>query len=129
MVEVAGKNADALPLIHETVSKVTAIMSSAAIRTTTGLRTLQYPPKAIWEIVVNAIIHQDYSISGDVQVRIFDNRIEVLSPGKLQGYVSVHNILEARYFPELEDCPGPWQGAPIRRTRTSARASIRLFRR
>ena len=49
------------------------------------------------EIIVNAIIHRDYSISDDVQVRIFDNRIEVVSPGKLPGYVSVDNILNARY--------------------------------
>ena len=46
---------------------------------------------------MNAIIHRDYSISDDGQVRIFDNRIEVVSPGKLPGYVSLHNILEARY--------------------------------
>lgn len=84
-------------LIHDTVQKVTKIMSSVAIWTTTGLRTLQYPPEAVWEIVVNAIIHRDYSISDDVQVRIFDNRIEIVSPGKLPGYVSVSNILEARY--------------------------------
>jgi ATP-dependent DNA helicase RecG len=47
------------PLIHDTVRRVTEIMSSVAIWTTTGLRTLQYPPEAIWEIVVNAIIHRD----------------------------------------------------------------------
>jgi len=85
------------PLIHDTVEKVTEIMSSVKIWTTGGLRALQYPPEAIWEIVVNAIIHRDYSISDDVQVRIFDNRIEIVSPGKLPGYVSVQNILDARY--------------------------------
>jgi ATP-dependent DNA helicase RecG len=84
-------------LIHETVEKVTEIMSSVAIWTISGLKTLEYPPEAIWEIVVNAIIHRDYSISDDVQVFIFDNRIEIASPGKLPGYVSVQNILEARY--------------------------------
>ena len=72
-------------------------MSAVSVWTTTGLKTLQYPPEAIWEIIVNAIIHRDYSISDDVQVRIFDNRIEVVSPGKLPGYVSLDNILDARY--------------------------------
>jgi len=85
------------PLIHETVKAVTETMSSVAIWTTTGLKTLQYPPEAVWEIIVNAIIHRDYAISDDVQIRIFDNRIEIISPGKLPGYVSVQNILEARY--------------------------------
>ena len=32
-----------------------------------------------WEIVVNGIIHRDYAIADDVQVKIFDNRIEVES--------------------------------------------------
>jgi len=85
------------PLIHDTVKSVTAAMSAVSVWTTTGLKTLQYPPEAIWEIIVNAIIHRDYSISDDVQVRIFDNRIEVVSPGKLPGYVSLDNILDARY--------------------------------
>ena len=67
-------------------------MSSVSVWTTTGLKTLQYPPEAVWEIIVNAIIHRDYSISDDVQVRIFDKRIEVVSPGKLPGYVSLGNI-------------------------------------
>lgn len=85
------------PLINDTVAAVTEMMSKVAVWTTAGLKTLQYPPEAIWEIIVNAIIHRDYAISDDIQVRIFDNRIEVLSPGKLPGYVSVHNILSARY--------------------------------
>jgi ATP-dependent DNA helicase RecG len=84
-------------LIHKTVEQVTATMSAVSVWTTTGLKTLQYPPEAIWEIIVNALIHRDYSISDDVQVRIFDNRIEVISPGKLPGYVSLQNILSARY--------------------------------
>jgi len=84
-------------LIHETVRIVTETMSSIKVWSTTGLKELAYPPEAIWEIVVNAIIHRDYAISDDVQVRIFDNRIEVISPGKLPSYVSVQNILNVRY--------------------------------
>jgi ATP-dependent DNA helicase RecG len=84
-------------LIYESIGKVTEIMSSVNIWTTEGLRTVKYPPEAIWEIVVNAIIHRDYSISDDIQIYIYDNRIEVLSPGKLPGYVTTQNILYARY--------------------------------
>ena len=47
--------------------------------------------------MVNAIIHRDYAIADDVQVRIFDNRIEIESPGKLPGFVTVDNILDVRY--------------------------------
>jgi ATP-dependent DNA helicase RecG len=85
------------PLIHNTINRVKQIMSSVSVWTPDGLKNLEYPPEAIWEVVVNALIHRDYSISDDVQVLIYNNRIEVLSPGRLPGYVTVENILEARY--------------------------------
>lgn len=43
------------------------------------------------------MIHRDYSISDDTQILIYNNRIEILSPGRLPGYVTVENILDARY--------------------------------
>jgi ATP-dependent DNA helicase RecG len=84
-------------LIHESVAKIQEIMQSVSIWTAEGLKKADYPPESIWEILVNAIIHRDYTISDDIQVLIFDNRIEILSPGKLPGYVTVDNILDARY--------------------------------
>lgn len=85
------------PVINHTVETVTAIMSSVKVWTPSGLKSLSYPPEAIWETIVNALIHRDYSISDDTQILIFDNRIEILSPGKLPGYVTADNILDARY--------------------------------
>jgi ATP-dependent DNA helicase RecG len=84
-------------LINETVRRVTEIMSGISLWTPEGLKSMSYPPEAIWEIITNAIIHRDYSISDDVQILIYDNRIEVISPGKLPGYVTTANILESRY--------------------------------
>lgn len=84
-------------LIHKTVEKVTAIMSSIKVWTVDGSRAMAYPPETLWEIVVNAIIHRDYSMSDDVQILIFDNRIEVLSPGRLPAFVTQENILDVRY--------------------------------
>jgi ATP-dependent DNA helicase RecG len=85
------------PLIHQAVRKITEIMSAVEVWTTDGLKKLEYPPEAIWETLVNAVIHRDYSISDDIQILIFDNRIEILSPGKLPGYVNTQNILDARF--------------------------------
>lgn len=84
-------------LIHETVSAVKKIMSSISVWTTSGLKPVEYPPETIWEILVNAIIHRDYSISDNTQVLIFDNRIEILSPGKFPAFITKENILEARF--------------------------------
>ena len=72
-------------------------MSNVKIWTLKGLDTINYPQETIWEILVNAVIHRDYSISDDVHVLIFNNRIEIISPGKLPGYVTEENLLEARY--------------------------------
>lgn len=45
------------------------------------------------EIVVNAAIHRDYGIRGtDIQIKMFDNRLEVDSPGTLPGMVKKENI-------------------------------------
>jgi len=85
------------PLIHKTVDRVRKIMSSVQVWTKDGLRHLDYPPEAIWETIVNAVIHRDYSISDDIHILIFNDRIEISSPGRLPGYVNVKNILEARY--------------------------------
>jgi ATP-dependent DNA helicase RecG len=87
----------AYQLIQSAVARITAIMSEISIWTIDGLKKVAYPPEAIWEIVVNAIIHRDYSIGDDVHVRIFDNRVEVQSPGRLPGFVTVENILDVRY--------------------------------
>ena len=57
-------------LIHEAVKKVTEIMSSIEVWSTEGLKKLEYPPEAIWETIVNAVIHRDYSISDDIQILI-----------------------------------------------------------
>ncbi|MBA3487076.1 MAG: putative DNA binding domain-containing protein [Lysobacter sp.] len=84
-------------LINRTVERVTEIMSAINVWTTDGPKAMEYPPETLWEIVVNALIHRDFSVSDDVQILIFDNRIEVLSPGRLPGFVTSENILDVRY--------------------------------
>jgi ATP-dependent DNA helicase RecG len=83
--------------IHKASESVENIMSNVKIWTPRGLENVKYPPETLWEILVNAVIHRDYSISDDIHILIFNNRIEINSPGKLPGYVTLNNILEARY--------------------------------
>lgn len=88
------------PLYHQiedTVKALQKIMSATPIWTMEGLKPVEYPPESIWEIITNAVIHRDYSISDHIHVHVYDNRIEVRSPGKLPGYVTLENILDARY--------------------------------
>lgn len=58
----------------------------------------EYPEFAWLEGVVNAVVHRDYSISGDhIRVSMYDDRIEFSSPGKLPSIVTVDNIKETRF--------------------------------
>lgn len=53
----------------------------------------EYPKFVRQEIVVNAVTHRDYSIRGtDIQIKLFDNRMVVESPGRLPGLVRAENI-------------------------------------
>jgi ATP-dependent DNA helicase RecG len=44
------------------------------------------------ELIVNALLHRDYFISAPVRVLVFDNRIEIISPGTLPNNLTVENI-------------------------------------
>jgi ATP-dependent DNA helicase RecG len=48
--------------------------------------------RVVKEAIVNAVIHRDYRLNRDIFVRLFDNRIEIESPGALPGAVTVANI-------------------------------------
>jgi ATP-dependent DNA helicase RecG len=53
--------------------------------------------EAIHEIITNAVLHRDYSIADDIHIKIFDNRVEILSPGTLPGHITPENILNERF--------------------------------
>ena len=53
----------------------------------------QYDPAAIFEAVVNAVAHRDYSIRGaKVRLRMFSDRIELCSPGMLMNGMTVADL-------------------------------------
>lgn len=53
---------------------------------------LEVPPAALEELVVNMLLHRDYFISAPWRVMLFDNRIELISPGALPNNLTVENI-------------------------------------
>ncbi len=57
-----------------------------------------YPPAAIREALVNAVAHRDYRLRGrSIEVRMFSDRLEIVSPGKLPGFVTLDNIVEEHF--------------------------------
>ncbi|MGE5620405.1 MAG: ATP-binding protein [Sphingomonadaceae bacterium] len=58
----------------------------------------EYPPFAWQEAIVNAVCHRAYSITGSqIEVRLFDDRMEVESPGRLPGLVRLGNLRQAHF--------------------------------
>jgi len=85
-------------LVLESVKKVKEIMENMKFKQYGKEDSkLKYPLEAIHEVVANAILHRDYSIEDDVHIRIFDNQIEVSSPGGFPGNVTPKNIKNVRY--------------------------------
>ena len=58
----------------------------------------EYPPAAVREALVNAVAHRDYRLRGRrIEIRMFADRMEVISPGGLPGYITLDNIVEEHF--------------------------------
>jgi ATP-dependent DNA helicase RecG len=79
--------------IKDAVARTKAIVEEIKALGEQGLEAIVYPHETLHEIITNAVLHRNYSIVADVHVRVFDNRIEVESPGCLPGHVTKENIL------------------------------------
>ncbi len=68
----------------------------------------EIPPEAIRELIINAAVHRSYLDHGNIQVAVYDNRLEITSPGKLpmgqtlermkEGYSQIRNEALAYAF-------------------------------
>ena len=52
----------------------------------------ELPPEMLRESLTNALVHRDYSLSAPVRVILFEDRLEVHSPGQLPNGVTVENV-------------------------------------
>ncbi len=52
----------------------------------------EIPEEVFEELLVNALIHRDYLVSATIRLFIFDNRIEIISPGHLPDNLTVEKI-------------------------------------
>ncbi len=53
-----------------------------------------YPEDAVREAILNAIAHRDYSITNGIEIYIFNDRMEVKSPGPLISTLTIKNLYE-----------------------------------
>ena len=52
----------------------------------------EIPIESLREVIINAVAHRNYQLPSQIRIFIFDNRIEIKSPGKLPNTVTVENI-------------------------------------
>jgi len=59
--------------------------------------TFLVPEWAFQEAITNAVIHRNYFVQDDIQVRFFDDRVEIESPGTYPGHITIENIRTERF--------------------------------
>ncbi|MBL8843770.1 MAG: putative DNA binding domain-containing protein [Planctomycetes bacterium] len=74
----------------------------------------RYPLRVLEEGITNAVLHRDYRLPADIQIRVFEDRVEIESPGVLPGNVTVANLREVGSRPRnralvdhLREFPNP----------------------
>ena len=82
----------------------------------------EIPPAVIREILVNSVVHRSYMASGNIQVAIYDDRLEILTPGKLpidqtieamkSGFSKIRNEAIAKAFAYMGLIEGWGSGIP-----------------
>jgi ATP-dependent DNA helicase RecG len=83
---------DADRLIYEEMRR------DAVVRRLVREEVPEFPPIAIREALLNAVGHRDYSLTGaSIEVRLYDDALEIQSPGALPGYVTLENIRDEQY--------------------------------
>ncbi len=56
-----------------------------------------YPTAALKEAIINALVHRDYKWEGQaIEVYMYDDRLEVLSPGSLPGVLNIEYLLQKK---------------------------------
>lgn len=84
--------------IMETCHFVKRNMRIAAIKVPARLDIPQYALNAIFEAVVNAVAHRDYSIAeSKIRIHMFSDRIEIFSPGALPNSMTVEELPERQF--------------------------------
>ncbi len=95
--------ADVSGPIPELVDKVLAFLSKHTTQheAVVGARREplpEYPVAVLREAVLNALAHRDYGLTGaTVDITVWDDRVEIRSPGALPGHITVDNIREEHY--------------------------------
>jgi ATP-dependent DNA helicase RecG len=120
--------------IAHTTTYVLDELAAGLTLASSGFKTVhRYPERVIKEAITNAVIHRDYRLNRDIYIRIFDNRIEIESPGLFPGTITPANVgkvgsfarnpLIARNLREFPEPPNVDAGEGVRMMFAEMRAA------
>ena len=107
----------------------------SGMRVPSGFKTIySIPERAVKEAVTNAVIHRDYHTKRDIEIKIFEDRIEIESPGLLPFNITPSNIgieraheyrndLLVKHLREFPDPPNLDQNEGVRAMRKTMKIS------
>lgn len=58
-----------------------------------------YPWEAVREAVINALVHRDWTMSVDIEVTFYADRLEIISPGKMQNSMTINKMIAGQRSP------------------------------
>lgn len=92
--DISGRRGYALSFESLVKYVINLLPTSEVIEQTLRTTVPMYPPLALREIIANALIHQDFTVTGSrPTISIFDDRIEIVNPGALLPSKSVERII------------------------------------
>lgn len=89
-------------LVERLVDKLVPFVADESADIDEGFRRQQawhYPREAIREVLINAIAHRDWTRSTDIEVVVYSDRLEVVSPGGLQNSMTIEKMLAGQRSP------------------------------
>ncbi|MDY4032393.1 MAG: putative DNA binding domain-containing protein [Pyramidobacter sp.] len=89
--EFSGSLFDQLDDAYVTIDRYNA--TCAEFKGLKRIDTRDYPPEAVREALLNAVVHRDYSYSGSTLISIYDDRIEFLSLGGLVKGIAKSDVM------------------------------------
>ena len=89
-------------LIEQFIDKITPFISHEPDSVDDNFRrerVWHYPKEAVRELVINALAHRDWTRSIDIEIVVYKDRMEVISPGTLQNSMTIEKMLAGQRSP------------------------------
>ena len=81
--------------VKEACKFVERNMRVYAIKAPNRIETPQFSMNAVFEAVVNAVVHRDYSVYGSrIRLHLFADRLEIFSPGTIPNTMTIDSLSE-----------------------------------